>query len=70
MKTLVEHTIEMDGPFLRLVDFKWLMIGLGWRIDISRFLRDAAYARECLQRGLASESELLRQCSVELGTCL
>jgi hypothetical protein len=68
MKTLLEHSIEMDDPFLRLVDFKWLMIGLGWRVDLSRFLRDPAYACVCVQRGLASDSELLRQCSIELPT--
>src|SRR6202008_4291621 len=52
--------------FLDLVDFKWLMAGRGWWVDLSRLQRDVTYAGECLQRGLSSGSELLRQRSVEL----
>jgi len=60
------QTPEGEDTFLNLVDFKWLMAGLGWWVDLSRLQRDAAYAGECVQRGLASGSELLRQRSVEL----
>jgi hypothetical protein len=42
------------------------MTGLGWRVDLSRLQRDMAYANECVQRGLASDSNLLRQRSVGL----
>ena len=49
-----------------MVDFKWLMAGLGWRVDLTRMRRDAAYLGECAQRGLASESALLRERSVDL----
>ena len=48
-----------------MVDFKWLMAGLGWRVDLTRMRRDAAYLGECAQRGLASESALLRERSVD-----
>jgi hypothetical protein len=49
-----------------MVDFKWLMAGLGWRVDLTRMRRDAAYLRAWAQRGLASESALLRERSVDL----
>ena len=55
-----------DDGLLTMVDFKWLMAGLGWRIDLTRMRRDAAYLGECAQRGLASESALLRERSVAL----
>ena len=55
-----------DDGLLTMVDFKWLMAGLGWRIDLTRMRRDAAYLGECVQRGLASGSALLRERSVDL----
>lgn len=57
---------EGDDNFLKLVDFKWLMAGVGWRVDLSRLQSDKAYADKCLQRALESGSELLRKCCVEL----
>jgi hypothetical protein len=63
--TFVEGT-EGNDTFLNLVDFKWLMAGVGWWVDLSRLQRDRAYIDECLQRALRSDSELLRQCSVKL----
>jgi hypothetical protein len=55
-----------DDGLLAMVDFKWLMAGLGWRVDLTRMRGDAAYLGACAQRGLASESPLLRERSVEL----
>ena len=55
-----------DDGLLTMVDFKWLMAGLGWRVDLTRMRRDAAYLGACAQRGLASESALLRERSVDL----
>ena len=68
MNSMLEQAIEEEGSFLDLVDFKWLMTGLGLRVELSRLQHDMAYARECLQRGLASDSSLLRQRSAELST--
>ena len=65
MITMPERTPEQDDTFLALVDFKWLMAGLGWWVDLSRAQRDMAYAGECAQRGLASRSGLLRKRSIE-----
>jgi hypothetical protein len=59
------YTAADDG-LLTMVDFKWLMAGLGWRIDLTRMRCDAAYLCECAQRGLASGSTLLRKRSVDL----
>jgi len=57
---------DADATLLHLVDFKWLMAGRGWWVDLSRLRKDTTYARVCAQRGLDSGSELLRQRSVEL----
>jgi len=66
MNAMTEPLTQEDGTFLHLVDFKWLMAGLGWWVDLSRLQRDTVYADECIQRGLASGSKLLHQRSVEL----
>jgi hypothetical protein len=57
---------EGSDGFLNLVDFKWLMAGMGWWVDLSRLQSDRPYIDECLQRALRSDSELLRQRSVKL----
>jgi hypothetical protein len=66
MYTIQNEGSERDDPFLKLVDFKWLMAGVGWWVDLSRLRRDKAYVDECLQRARESGSELLQKCSVEL----
>ena len=55
-----------DDGLLTMVDFKWLMAGLGWRVDLTRMRRDAGYLGECARRGLASDSPLLRERSADL----
>ncbi|NDZ18859.1 hypothetical protein C7T35_39525 [Variovorax sp. WS11] len=57
---------EGSDRFLKLVDFKWLMAGIGWWVDLSRLQSDEAYIEECLQRALRSNSELLQARSVEM----
>ena len=57
---------EGDDAFLNLVDFKWLMAGVGWWVSLSRLQSDSGYIDECLRRALESDSELLRKRSVEL----
>ncbi len=66
MNTMPEQISQDDETFLKLVDFKWLMAGLGWWVDLSRLQRDTAYAGECVQNALATGSELLRQRSMAL----
>ncbi|HEV8314216.1 MAG TPA: hypothetical protein VGQ23_14205 [Burkholderiaceae bacterium] len=66
MDATAEDTLACDAMFLALVDFKWLMAGLGWWVDLSRLRRDTAYAGECARRGLSSESSVLRRRSQEL----
>jgi hypothetical protein len=51
---------------LLLVDFKWLMAGLGWWVDLNRWRRDAGYVRECLDRGCSSPSVPLQRCVQQL----
>ena len=69
MNTIHREVVEEDDSLLRLVDFKWLMAGMGWWIDLSRLQRDSAYAGECVQHGLGSGCELLRQHSKALLAC-
>lgn len=57
---------EGSNRFLNLVDFKWLMAGMGWWVDLSLLQSDKGYVDECLQRALTSDSELLRKRSVEM----
>ena len=66
MNTMPEQIPQEDDTFLNLVDFKWLMAGLGWWIDLSRLQRDTAYAGACVKNALTSGSELLRQRSAAL----
>ena len=55
-----------DTELLDLVSFKWLMAGIGWRVDLPRLEKDADYARACAQRGLESGQPLLGERSAEL----
>ncbi|HEX7958930.1 MAG TPA: hypothetical protein VF493_03375 [Terriglobales bacterium] len=58
--------LEGSDRFLNLVVFKWLMAGMGWWVDLSLLQCDKGYVDECLQRALTSDSELLRNRSVEM----
>jgi len=55
-----------NNDFINLVDFKWLMAGAGWWVDLTRLQSDKVYIDQCLRRALRSDSELLRKRSVEL----
>ena len=57
---------EGSDRFLNLVDFKWLMAGVGWWVNLSRLQSDKAYVDECLQRAMTTDSELLQKRSVEM----
>ena len=56
----LDHVPSGQG-FVDLVDFKWLMAGVGWWVNLSRLQKDAAYAHDCLQRALCSGLPLLRE---------
>lgn len=66
MKATSTDVSQGNDTFLNLVDFKWLMAGVGWWVDLSRLQRDRAYIDECLRLALETDSELLQQHSVEL----
>lgn len=66
MNTAYIKAAEGRDQFLNLVDFKWLMAGMGWWVNLSRLQSDKAYLDECLQRAMTSDSELLQKCSVEM----
>ena len=57
---------DARDSLLTEVEFKWLMAGHGWWIDMARFRRDPAYATDLLRLALASESAALRDCAVML----
>jgi hypothetical protein len=53
-----------DDDRLLLVDFKWLMAGLGVWIDLTRWRHDAAYARECVAQGFeCTNHRVVHQCA-------
>lgn len=60
MRELYSEGSKKTESLLNLVDFKWLMAGVGWWVNLSRLQRDGVYMHECLQRALTSDSELLR----------
>jgi hypothetical protein len=66
MGVLLRPSCDEDDGVLDLVDFKWLMAGRGWHIDVSRLHRDSAYAARCIERGLQSDLPLLRERSAQL----
>jgi|SoiMethySBSTD1v2_1073268.scaffolds.fasta_scaffold337198_2 hypothetical protein len=69
METVIAPVpLSQDEVFVDLVSFKWLMAGLGWRVDLTRMRRDAVYARECAARGLSAplSSSVLQRRSRDL----
>ncbi|ROZ66091.1 hypothetical protein [Ramlibacter sp. WS9] len=69
MNALLPHAAretDSDTQLLDLVTFKWLMAGIGWRVDLPRLQKDADYARVCAQRGLESGQALLGERAAEL----
>jgi hypothetical protein len=64
------YTTGCDTELLDLVTFKWLMAGIGWRVDVPRFRQDADYARICAQRGLESGHPVLGERAAELLSAL
>lgn len=58
--------MDERGLLLEEVNFKWLMAGLGWWVDMSRFRIDPLYAAHYLELASASESAELRKCATLL----
>ncbi len=57
-----------DGALL-FVDFKWLMSGLGWCVDLKRWQQDGEYVSRCLTRASAAPCEPLRAAAQRLQSC-
>lgn len=53
--------MDERGLLLEEVNFKWLMAGLGWWVDMSLFHSDSSYATHYLKLAEASESLELRK---------
>lgn len=51
---------------LEEVNFKWLLAGLGYWIDMSRFHSDSSYASRFMELAEASDSVALRECAATL----
>ena len=69
MNTTLEQDRRQHDTFVDLVDFKWLMAGVGWWVNLSRLQCDQSYADECPRRAQSSGSQLLRErASCLLGT--
>jgi len=59
-------SIDSRDLLLLQVNFKWLMSGLGWWVDMSRFRTDTSYADHLLMLGSSAESAVLRKCTALL----
>lgn len=59
-------SVDDGHQIVHLVDFKWLMAGLGWWVDLNRLQRDAAYATECYALAATSSCEPLRRSAATL----
>lgn len=72
MRSQIEHAnrlnrevdiVDERGLLLEEVNFKWLMAGLGWWVDMSRFRVDQSYANHYLNLANASECAELQKCA-------
>jgi hypothetical protein len=75
MQSQTEHPVpvyipgfDADGRGLLLeeVNFKWLLAGFGWWIDMSRFHSEASYATRFLELAKTSDCIALRDSAVFL----
>ena len=57
---------EAPGLLLTEVDFKWLMAGQGWWINLQRLHCDPSYAAGILHSALTSPCDALRECAALL----
>ena len=51
---------------LEEVNFKWLMAGQGWWVNLPLFHSDMCYAAHCLRLAGESESTQLKKCAAVL----
>lgn len=58
--------LSARDDMLLLVDFKWLMSGLGFWVDMGRWRADPAYASACVARGSSSRYAPLQRCARQL----
>lgn len=60
------NVVDERGLMLEEVNFKWLMAGMGWWVDMSRFRTDPVYAGHYLNLAKATESVELKKCATLL----
>lgn len=60
------NALDERGLMLEEVNFKWLMAGVGWWVDMSRFRSDPLYANYYLNLAKTSDSIELRSCAGQL----
>jgi hypothetical protein len=59
---MVAGSGESRGDELvEIIDLKWLLAGLGWRLHVERLQSDFEYARRALEFAEASDSTALRE---------
>ena len=59
-------TVDMRAALIAEVDFKWLMAGHGWDIDMARLGVDPAYAAKLVDWAMRSDSPALRESAAKL----
>jgi hypothetical protein len=66
----VRQAVCDGSELVDLVDFKWLMVGEGHRVDLDRLSNDGAYAGGYLALARRSASATLRATAARLTTQL
>ena len=58
--------VDMRAALIAEVDFKWLMAGHGWDIDMARLGVDPVYAAKLVDWAMRSDSPALRESAAKL----
>ena len=60
------NVVDARGLMLEEVNFKWLMAGMGWWVDMPRFRTDPVYAVHYLNLAKSTDSAELKKCAAQL----
>ena len=70
MNTATFADLQQLPDLVVIIDFKWLMAGVGVRVHVERLQCDRDYAAVCLGQGAASHIPALRDCARHLAGLL
>jgi hypothetical protein len=70
MNTATFADLQQLPDLIVIIDFKWLMAGVGVRVHVERLQGDRDYAAVCLGQGAMSHIPALRDCARHLANLL